>query len=538
MNANTERAQPPGPVKNNARPRKRGIVHSVRLNLLSGRRLKTRLVFWTAAIVVLAVGGSLELRTRVTASMLERDMEERSLTLVRAAIRAFQGEIETTDPALIQSRLQDFVDADPAMSRIELVRATGGSPALVTTTADGTEPLVDILPPASTVYMAQRGRVRELITIEPIGSTGYWIVAMTSLEGLDRYVAVNRLWAVVSSAGVVVFVILLMSLLFDRLISRRFDRLLSNLSRAEESGVAPEGEPDDEIGLLARMFGDLLARVRSLNQDLRSQVAEATDSLNRRNRRLEETMQQLIVMQKKLLQSERLATVGQMAATFAHEIGSPLSSLSAHIQLLLEEPDLPSDYRETLETIRGEVHSLVQIVNELLRAARHGPEDFIPVDIGEVVESVHRLVEPKLRSQSIEVRSTLGAVPPIRGYPLYLEEVMLNLINNASEAMPKGGRLDLDVWYDERDNEVRVRVADTGPGIDPGVIERVFESFVTTRDLGSGTGLGLGIVREIMTSHNGTVELASRDGQGASALLSFPVLGADYRNGNAANTDR
>jgi signal transduction histidine kinase len=90
--------------------------------------------------------------------------------------------------------------------------------------------------------------------------------------------------------------------------------------------------------------------------------------------------------------------------------------------------------------------------------------------------------------------------------------------------MPGGGRLALAVWHDEESGRVRVRVADSGPGIDPTIVERVFETFVTTRDLGTGTGLGLAIAREIMNSHNGTIELESSNGHGTAALLSFPVM--------------
>lgn len=514
-----------------------GIVPVVNLTL-SGRRLKTRLIFWTATIVVLAVGGSYELRTRFIAARLESDLQDRSLTLVRAAIGTVRDLTATLEPAQLAARLQDFVDADPAMSRMDLVRRTPQGPVLVASTTGASVPLVTNLRPLSETRSTSEGRGRELITVEPVGGTDLWIIGSTSLEGLDQYVAVSRVWAAVFSVVVIVLVVALMSFLFDRLISRRFDRLLSDLGRAEEDGYTPEAEPNDEIGILAGMFGQLLARVHTLNRDLQAQVDAATASLNRRNRRLEETTQELLGMQKKLLQSERLATVGQMAATFAHEIGSPLSSLSAHLQLLLEEPDLPAEHRETLEVIRGEVHSLVQIVNELLRSARHGPEDFVAVDISEVATSLLRLVDPKLRSQSIRVSSRLDPVPPVRGYPLYLQEVLLNLINNAAEAMPAGGRLDLRVWQDGTSGPVKVRIADTGPGIDPEVVERVFESFVTTRDLGSGTGLGLAIVRDIMRSHNGTVELASNNGRGTAAVLSFPPLAGDRNHGVATHTDR
>jgi signal transduction histidine kinase len=134
--------------------------------------------------------------------------------------------------------------------------------------------------------------------------------------------------------------------------------------------------------------------------------------------------------------------------------------------------------------------------------------------------------------------SSLAATPPIWGYPLYVQEALLNVVNNASDAMPDGGRLHVDLRYDQVDDKVRVTVSDTGSGIDPQIVEKVFEGFVTTKDLGSGTGLGLAIVRDIMGNHGGSVELSSPNGLGTSAVLSFPMLNGDSVYGRAADTGR
>jgi signal transduction histidine kinase len=135
---------------------------------------------------------------------------------------------------------------------------------------------------------------------------------------------------------------------------------------------------------------------------------------------------------------------------------------------------------------------------------------------------VVRLVQPKLTSQRIEVKMNLQPVPLMRGYPLYLQEVFLNLINNASEAMPVGGRLEVRSWFDERRGQLNVSIFDTGPGIDPSVVEKMFDHFVTSKAIGAGTGLGLGIVKEIVDSHRGTVHIAPT-GSGTSAHITFPA---------------
>jgi signal transduction histidine kinase len=228
-------------------------------------------------------------------------------------------------------------------------------------------------------------------------------------------------------------------------------------------------------------------------------------------------------MQHQLLQSERLATVGQMAATFAHEIGSPMSSLSAHVQSILADPTLADDQRETLVMIEEQLQAVVQIVDDLLRAARKGPSEYVPTDVNEILRAVVRLVEPTLIAQSIDVRMNLTRIPFVRGYPLYLQEAFLNLVKNAVQAMPQGGVLEVKTSFEEKSGRVSISIVDTGPGIDPSVMSRMFDDFVTTKAIGQGTGLGLGVVKDIVRSHQGTFRISANRGGGTAAHITFPA---------------
>jgi two-component system NtrC family sensor kinase len=158
-----------------------------------------------------------------------------------------------------------------------------------------------------------------------------------------------------------------------------------------------------------------------------------------------------------------------------------------------------------------------------LKSARRGPADFVLTDINEILRHVLRLVRPKLMSQKIELRMELERLPLVRGYPLYLQEAFLNIINNASDAMPHGGELNVKSWFDRKSEFVNIRIEDTGPGIDEGVLKNVFDHFVTTKAIGRGTGLGLGIVKEIVDSHRGAFEIGSAGGKGTAAVIKFPV---------------
>jgi signal transduction histidine kinase len=199
-----------------------------------------------------------------------------------------------------------------------------------------------------------------------------------------------------------------------------------------------------------------------------------------------------------------------------------MSALSVQAQLLLEDSNLTAEQRETIGIIRKQIQTVVQIVNDLLRSARRGPSDFVSTDLNETLDNVMQLVRPKLVAQHVAMSVDLQPLPAVRGYPLYLQEAFLNLISNASDAMPGGGRIEVKSWYDADSGLVNVRISDSGPGIDPSVAEHIFDHFVTTKEIGRGTGLGLAIVKEIIENHRGTVRVESTIGTGTVAHIVVP----------------
>jgi signal transduction histidine kinase len=144
-------------------------------------------------------------------------------------------------------------------------------------------------------------------------------------------------------------------------------------------------------------------------------------------------------------------------------------------------------------------------------------------EINEILRTVIRLVQPKLMSRKIKVSIDLGPLPLVRGYRLYIQEAFLNIINNASDAMPEGGRLAIRSSFDLDSHLVNIWITDTGPGIEDAVVEKMFDHFVTTKAIGEGTGLGLGIVKDIVDSHRGTIRIAGEKGQGTTAHITFPA---------------
>jgi two-component system NtrC family sensor kinase len=494
----------------------------------TARRLQSQLLLWTALIVTLSVVATMEISVRSNLRMLEGNLRDRSETVIRSVKRFIEltarGNRDTSIVTLLGPELRERVVADRTLIRLDIVERRNGGVVVAASSDNSPEVLVGRFSSNPVTEIRQLGEQRVMITSQAIEATEYAIVAVASMEYVDRYAAVNRRGIPAFATILIVVVLTLMHFMFRWIVSNRLNELLEGIRRAK-GGTAvqiPEARPD-EIGVVAKTLNGLIAQAQSFNEELRRQVATATADLNQRNTALEETTRQMVELQKQLLESERLAAIGQLAATFAHEIGSPMTSLSAHVQLLLEDPRLAEDQREALTMVLQQIQATVQIVNEMLKSARRGPTDFVLTDINDILRNVVRLVRPKLMSQRIEVRMQTDRLPMVRGYPLYLQEVFLNIINNASDAMPNGGSLDVESWFDREKELVNIRIADSGPGIDDRILKKVFDQFVTTKAIGRGTGLGLSIVKEIVDSHRGIFQISSAEGKGTAAHITFPV---------------
>src|SRR4051812_8887569 len=438
------------------------------------KRLQARLLAWTAFILVISVAVTFGIRTRLNLRFLQENLRDRAETLVIAVGRAIDLQNGPVDAMTVSRRLTEFVEADRTLDRLDIVELRGKTIRVAASSDITPDALIQSIP----AVLTTTNRENDMITVLPIEGTPYAVVALSSFENLDRYEALNRARDPMFAAVLIITVVALMNFMYRRIVSKRFDELLAGIHRSKEGNfVAVPDTREDEIGMIAGTLNGLLTQVRSFNEKLQREVALATENLNKRNVELEDITRQVVAMQRQLLQAERLATVGQMAATFAHEIGSPMSSLSVHVQLLLEDSRLTSEQRETMGIIREQIHSMVQIVNDLLRSARRGPADFVPTDVNESLQTVMRLVQPKLRSQRIEIETHYGEIPKVRAYPLYLQEAFLNLINNASDAMLTGGSLDIRTSFDALSDRVSIRISDTGPGIDPSVVEDLFDHF-------------------------------------------------------------
>jgi signal transduction histidine kinase len=226
----------------------------------------------------------------------------------------------------------------------------------------------------------------------------------------------------------------------------------------------------------------------------------------------------------RLQEADKLAAVGTLAATVAHEVKNPLASISMLAEML-RSTRLDAEQREDVETILRESRRTGEVVRELLRISHPRESESTEISLSQVANQSLAVLRPLVRDQRVTIETNLpDGLPAMRGYGGRLEQVVLNLVMNAVQALDgRNGPRFVRLTAGHDATHVWLTVEDTGPGFAPGVVERIFERFFTTKPVGKGTGLGLWIAREIVTEHGGTVEAENREEGGARFRLRFPI---------------
>jgi two-component system NtrC family sensor kinase len=227
-------------------------------------------------------------------------------------------------------------------------------------------------------------------------------------------------------------------------------------------------------------------------------------------------------LEQQLLQSEKLSSIGLLAAGVAHEVNTPLAGISSYAQMLLQQPEQDDSRRRLLEKIHQQTVRATGIVNNLLNFSRTGDTQFRELDLNKVLEDTLQLLEPQLRQGTLEVVRHFGKeLLPAWGNPSKLQQVFMNLILNARDAMPVGGKLTINTRL--VDTSLMVDFRDTGVGIAPENIARIYDPFFTTKDVGQGTGLGLALSYGIVQEHGGRIFVESRPGEGTHFTIKLPT---------------
>jgi len=264
-----------------------------------------------------------------------------------------------------------------------------------------------------------------------------------------------------------------------------------------------------------------------LHKELEHLAEDLAERVEERTRELQETQAQLV-------QAEKLAALGELSAGVAHEINNPLHILQAYVEHMGSKLPPDSPFADFLVPMRNALDSIARLAGQLRDFSRPAGGEWTPLDVNHALENVLDLVNKEMMHCQIEVQDCLAAqLPTVTGDNRQLEQVFLNIILNARDAMPGGGRLAVETYAS--DNTVHIRFADTGVGIREKDLQRIFEPYFTTKE-DRGTGLGLAICQRIVTQHGGRISVSSRLGEGTVMILHLPVSRSKRRPSEAQAT--
>lgn len=273
----------------------------------------------------------------------------------------------------------------------------------------------------------------------------------------------------------------------------------------------------DEVGYLADSFNRMTANLEAANEKL----IEWGKTLEKK---VDERTKELTEMQAHLLRSEKLASLGKLAAGVAHEINNPLGGILIYSHLLLEDTDKNSPHYENLKKIVKETSRCKDIVKGLLEFARPKEPEMSLADINEIVDKSLAIMERQALFQNIKIKKFYSSeLPKIVTDSAQLQQVFTNIILNAAEAMEGNGTLTLRTSLDGEGRYINIQFTDTGHGIKEEIRKRLFEPFFTTKEVGKGTGLGLAISYSIIQKHQGTIDVTSQVGKGSTFTVKLPV---------------
>jgi signal transduction histidine kinase len=280
----------------------------------------------------------------------------------------------------------------------------------------------------------------------------------------------------------------------------------------------------------------LLAQIQHFNEELQEKIRQATETLAQRNQELQRVNEALFHSQRQLVQWERLAGMVYQSAAIAHEIGTPLHSMAGYIHLLLTDDQLPDNARRQLQIIESQLDRVAETLRTMLASTGQPVPQMQPLDLNALLGELLHVTSPGLALGNVRVHAHLQPkLPMILADGNQLQQVFLNLMTNALEAMPAGGELYVETALEEaydsgptRPNSqhaprVAVRIRDTGQGIPEAHLDKIFDPFFTTKGAAQGTGIGLAVCARIIQAHGGSITVHSQVGEGSTFTVCLPI---------------
>ncbi|MGH7278507.1 MAG: sensor histidine kinase [Candidatus Rokuibacteriota bacterium] len=502
--------------------------------------IRHKLVLLSLVIVVVVSFAFTALHLILSRAWIEEDLKSRAITFARELAATIGDRREFESAVVLRQQIEHIMAVRQNVLQLDILAFGPHGTDIVATSEAGHR-----LPfGRSDAAQVARGDVISRLITQDGGR--YWevmapvtldravvgaVAAKFSLEQADRLAARVRRWALLLTAGSVLVMGVLMGLAVHVIVTRPLHAVLDAVARIKEGdrGATVRVERRDEIGVLGGHFNEMMERINRFSGELETRVQAATAELDRRYSEVRRLNEQLLAMRKNLARSERLALLGRMMAQVAHEVGTPLHSVAGHLELLRREipaDGAPADVVRRLAIVDAQVARVIEIITELLDVTRGAPAARTTVDLNQLVLDTVDLLRPAFDTAAHTLDVAMAPERPLlHGHAGQLQQIVLNVLTNALDATPPGGRVGVATRLDVRRREVSLDVTDTGPGIPVAARKEIFEAFFSTKQPGRGAGLGLFISAQIAREHGGRIDLESEEGEGSTFSLVLPLPG-------------
>ena len=494
----------------------------VRLRL----NLQQKILLLVAGSMLLILVASSSLHSGRIRSLIERDHYDSAVNQTVALSDRIAKYDYFSNLEDLQQEMQLVVSSRPDFKQIDVYENQQTVPQLIATTASGTANLLSALDSddststdaASTTPINNDNGEFWLITVPINAGTHTGVIKALVLKSYHRKLvsSLHREYNFVLFGAVIASVILLY-LLFVYFFRKPVKEIVQTMAQARKGDLSVRAlvHRDDELGEIASGFNQMMDDISGLNSELVRKVRLVTTELQTANGNLLRTQQ-------RLSQAERMAAIGQVTASLAHEIGTPLNAIAGHLQLLARNHPSCGDTQRRLTIVNAQLGSIVQTVKTLLERTHRRPIVPQPTDINNIIEELLLLVAPLFESRNIRVSQNLDpALPHVFADRESLHQVFLNLVNNSIEAMPEGGEMEFVTKYVANAQLIEVRFIDSGTGICSEAKDHLFEPMWTNKK--SGSGLGLAIAKEIILEHRGRIDCLEVE-KGAEFRVLLPVV--------------
>jgi two-component system NtrC family sensor kinase len=505
--------------------------------------LRTRLALLVTLAVAIVIGTQAVIETRIFERTVQRDLVETARLTALAVADDFELRHEPVDVDALGVTLHEFAVSAPAIRTVSIVAINGEDTDVVASTSTGERP--DALAVARQAVLEHQTVFREIsggsaIVAAPAAREGRTIgaaVVTISLGSVAQLRTKGRQVTLWFAPVVVVLLTLVIDWFARRLIHHPIGRIHHAMERAGAGDISARASivRPDEIGDVASGLNEMLARIQHFNDALQERVDEATSELRLRNQELVDSYQRVFALREALARAEQMAAVGQMAASVAHQVGTPLNLISGYVQMLQQDAAVDAKTSRRLAIVQDQIAKVAAVVRTMLDHARR-PDTRWPTAVGTLLSRVADVARPKLDASRIALSLDVApGLPDVEANGEELELALLNLVNNSLDAMPSGGTL--TIRASAQDGRVHIDVTDTGSGIPPELLPRIFEPWVTTKQAGRGTGLGLSITRDVIGRHGGTIGADSEPGR-TTVTIVLPSMQTVFPEPHGENSDR